>query len=252
MGREGRSALHNTPARSPRPVRAAAVVATSSLLMLSGCTSPPGEPADPASSPAPQAPSPTPTAAAPSPVEFVYAVPEEPCPPVSSLDTLPLSDEHPYALVNAGAVDQGNHILHVCTYARADQEDPDDVIFEDSAVLGGMIRLYQDIADAWPSTDYELPVGSTDLSDWLPATGYHDEFVWYEGCGPDTPCADGEPPTVRVLGWRSELHGRVGNLEFELHATYRSTDLPADVEMRNAAMLRDLVLAALEGRERVE
>ncbi|HEY8473652.1 MAG TPA: hypothetical protein VIL37_13585 [Natronosporangium sp.] len=252
MSRDGKPAMHSTPGRSPRPVRVAAVVATSALLVMVGCTSP-EEPPDPAASPETQAPSPTesPTpTAAPTPIEFVYAMPEEPCPPVSSLDTFPMVDEHPYALVNAGAWDRGDHILHVCTYVRADQEDPDDVIFEDSAVLGGTIRLYRDIADAWPSTDYELPIESADLNDWLPATGYHEEFVWYEGCGPDTTCDDGELPTV--LAWQSELRGRVGNLEFRLRATYRSTDLPADVEMRNAAMLRDLVLAALEGRERVE
>lgn len=235
--------------------RPAAAVAAVAALLLAGCTSP--EPPDVAPSPSattPETPPASVSPPAPEPITFAYEVPDRPCPPASTLPGLPHADEYPYRPVNAYIEDNGDYTYQVCTYRREDIDVGDRVV-EDYANVGGKVWLWRDIADLprLGTAQNRLPVESADLADWAAVSHTEDRGVIFEVCGPDgTECADGEEPTVRVHAWRTELRGVVGNLEFNLWATYRSADPPPDVELRTVALLRSRVMAEVERRERVE
>lgn len=237
------------------------VVLAAVAALLVGC----GQPADshtlatpdPTLTPSASAtPSASPSPAAPDPVTFVFQAPEQACPAVSALSSLPPVPDYSYDVVNSALVERDSHFYGVCTYRLVEIDSPDDDwVLTDHVVLGGNTFLYPDYPGApGPDETYrELPVHSDDLDDWLPATMTDPERVWQEGCGrPMTRCPEGVEPTVRTRMVRTYLRGRVGNLEFNMRSAYIAERLPSDVVRRNTALLREFVLASIAYRETID
>lgn len=256
MKHRGKAAGPGAPDRPARAWLGRVSLMAAIAALLPGCTSPEPPEVVPSLSPtAPVTPPASESPAAPEPITFAFEAPDPLCPPVSALYEFPHADEYPYGPVSSYLNDdQDDFMVLTCVYRREDI-DVGDRVLEDYANLGGQVWLWRDIADAPPGTFLgRLPVESDHLADWEAVSHTRDEGVTYEGCGPEgtNKCADGEEPTVRLRGWRTELRGAVGNLVFNIWTTYRSADPPPDVELRTVAMLRSWVMAEVEGRERID
>jgi hypothetical protein len=236
-------------------------------MVLPGCTSGDGPPAatqdsDVSASPShsPQEPEPTPAPSTPAeqtaPIEFRYQPPDPPCVPVSALDTLPASEDGSYALDDRFTEGEAR-LRAFCAYERSGigVGPEEDTILEDHVLITSEITLFREWGDSDFAAVYpELPVASDDLDDWSVAvsTSHKDDDPWWEGCGPATPCADDEEPTVRTYVWKTNFEGHAGNLEFYVRVYYIAEHLPFDAESQTIEIFRDLVLAVVESRERVE
>jgi hypothetical protein len=230
-------------------------------LLFAGCTggrAPESPPPTTAPSVAPETTMPEATAPTETlvPIEFAFERPDVPCPPPSQLDNLSLSDEHIYAL-EPRLIDQSERFYRFkafCRYTHADIGDGEDMVVEEHAAVVSEIALYREWGDSPFAGQYpELPVGSHDLHDWEVAVWAEDDRgVWWEGCGPETPCEAGEPPTVRTRARQLRFEGHVGNLEFDAAVIYIGERLPADVEARVVAIFRDLVLASIDNYARAD
>jgi hypothetical protein len=128
------------------------------------------------------------------------------------------------------------------------------MVLADHVVITSETRLFRTWEDAqWRDSYAVLPLESDNLDDWRIAIRHsRDKGVWWEGCGPDQPCADGEEPTVRTRAWQTQFDGYAGNLEFWVYITYVAERLPADAEARTVEIFRSLVLATVESYERVD
>ena len=116
------------------------------------------------------------------------------------------------------------------------------------------ISTFRDWADSdWSETYRPLPVSVDDLAAWS-ATGTGPRLIdpWREGCAPATPCPAGEEPTVRTRAHQSLFTAHAGNLEFHVRITYIAERPPPDVEERIVAIFRELALAAIADRARVD
>jgi hypothetical protein len=171
---------------------------------------------------------------------------------------LPLADRRAYELSNTYSdsdteVERSGHHLAVCGYERADIGDGEDMILEDHGSLSAELLLWRSWEDSVHASLYPaLPVQSADLDQWRIAMGFQRERVGWEGCGEETPCEEGEEPTVRTRKWLTDFHGHVGNLEFEVTVSYIAQRRPADLERRTVEIFRDFVLAAMQSYERAD
>lgn len=248
-----------TAGRSPL-VRCGMMLA-GTMLILAGCTGgqSPEDPTPPATSTPPATLPPAPTSQTPpvEPIEFTFQAPDPPCPPASSLETLPLSGEHDYESFKPSLFERDDSFFMICGYNPVGARGDEDMIVEDHASVSANIYLYRRWEDSrnsrqqfWP----ELPVGSDDLDDWKETVWTTDRRrVRWEGCGPETPCQDGEEPTVRTYASQWAIRGHVGNLDFdEVVVQYIAEQIPADVESRVLAIARDVVLAVVDSYERID
>lgn len=243
-------------------------VAVTSAVLLSGCTGQRAAEAPPTTAPAtPTTPTASPATPAtptePAQIEFEFRQPDPVCPPVSALETLPLADQDPYELVRSSSysdtdVERFGHFWTLCSYQRAEiGEGGDDMILEDHARISAQVNLYRRRDDPLNTnlglSNRPLPVQSVDLDDWRVAAGFDREMVWWEGCGEEGPCAEGEQPTTGTRAWQVVFKGHVGNLEFlDVTVSYIAQRLPADVELRTIEIFRDFALAAMDGYEPAE
>jgi hypothetical protein len=238
----------------PRRRRWVAVMAAGALL-VAGCTG--GRTPDDGAAATPETPGsrepPSPTTTAQT-IEFEYRPPEEPCLPPSGVQ-LPSAERYPYEVTATPLYEGYSSIMQTCTYNLADMSDVElDMFLDDHVGIFTRIRLFRSSTHSDVVVLDELPLASADLADWELAAFISsvDPHVEWEGCAPATPCVDGEEPTVRSHEATTFINGRVGNLLFEVQIDYTAEALPADVERRNLAIFRDLVLADVARRERAE
>lgn len=235
------------------------------VLLLTGCTSDeaPDAPGSPAPSPTP-ATAATPESQTPKPTEevrFVYQPPDSPCAPVSALETLPLPGGDPYILADPFFSDEDRfgYLLEICTYELATLKSVEgrdkDRVLTDHVQIEAQFRLYRDHADStfvelhlYP----ELPPEPGELDEWdeaFPTTGQ--QRAWWEECEP-APCAEGQDPSVRTYAFQRDFRGHVGNLEFDMTVAYIGETLPPGVEVTVVSVARDVVLAMVATKERVD
>jgi hypothetical protein len=242
--------------QSGRPLLIALVV----TLILSACTGgrdasdPPTTTAAPGTREAPETARPgSPTATEPrEPIQFAFQRPDEPCPPVTALESLP-TGSRAHWLADPSLHENEDNYLAICRYERPEvTEHDEDVVLEDHALITSEITLYSDWEGSpWDGVYPELPVESDRLDDWEVAIWARDDReVWWEGCG-SAPCDDGDEPTVRTYRLGLKFFGHVGNLEFYARVSYIAERLPADAESRIVAIFRDLVLAGVGSYGRV-
>jgi hypothetical protein len=241
-------------------VAAASVVVVAVAVLLVGCSGgqPLGGDGPPSPSPSVPAGSPTPTGSA-EPVgpteqdlaiEFAFQAPDEPCPPVSALTTLPPVDGEEYILHDPFLDERDTRFLEICTYKLAGVGE-DDIVLQDHVHVSAHFTLFRQ----WAGTELyrPLPISVDDLAAWSAVrTGTRLIDPWREGCAPATPCPTGEEPTVRTRGHESLFAAHAGNLEFYVNVVYIAERLPPDVEERTVAIFRELALAAIAERERVD
>lgn len=241
--------------------RGIALVALGALV-VAGCTGGEGPQEPPSAGPATTAVPVSPATATPKgspvePIEFNFRAPEPPCPPVSALETLPLSDARSYESFEPSRFEHDDSFYMICSYNRVGARGDEDMLAEEHASVSANVTLYRRWEDSpnsgleyWP----ELPVGSDDLDEWERAAWTSDDRrVRWEGCGPNTPCEEGEEPIFRTHASRWAFTGHVGNLDFdEVTVQYIGAQIPADVESKVVAIFRDFVLAVIETYERVD
>jgi hypothetical protein len=251
------------PARRRRAPRVAAIaaIAAAGALLAPGCTSgegggptAPSEPAPAAASASSAPPPPSPSPSGREAITFVHQRPDPPCLPAPDLTFLPSAGEHRYESLEPALFEEerGGFREH-CSYKLAEIGDGEDMVRDDHVYVSLNMALFRQWRDSsWYGVYPEIPVGSDDLRDWsfgIPRPGRN--VVW-EGCGPATPCAGGEEPTVRTYSSQTGFYGHVGNLEIYARITYIAEHLPADVQDRITAIFRELVLAIVDSKERVE
>ncbi|HEY8472762.1 MAG TPA: hypothetical protein VIL37_09030 [Natronosporangium sp.] len=234
--------------------------ATIGALFFGGCTAGRESEAQPPSPPAitatPAAPTASQRATVPplEPIEFTFQAPDEPCPPVSSLETLPVPDGHRYESFEPFVTDDDGYFSMICSYNIVGARGANDTIIEDHASVSAQIQLYRSWEESptsrlsfWP----EFPLWSEDLADWARASvGDGDRYVRWEGCGEDTPCEGSEEPTVRTYASRWDFRGHVGNLDFnDVTVQFIGEQIPPDVELIVTEILRDFVLAVVDHYE---
>lgn len=241
--------------------RMLAAVAVTGLLLVPGCVS--GGDSDTPATPegagsqtgaATPALSPGPTPSPAEPIRFVYAPPDSPCVPVADLMFLPSAGERDYESVDPdfSRENVGGGWREYCIYRLAEIGDGDDMVRADHVFIRMDYAVYRKWEDSDEQSYPELPVWSDDVELWRQFDITRDPRVVWEGCGPATPCEDGEEPTVRTYGLRAWYSGHVGNLELDVRIEYIAERLPVDVEDRLVAIFRDLVLAVVDSKERVE
>lgn len=210
-------------------------------------TTPPTSVAPPSLSPSP---SPSPVEA--TDIEFVYEPPDSPCLPASDLTFLPAARDRTYELINSyvHALEVSGGLREGCQYELAEIGDGDDMVLDDHVQFTLHVTVFQD-RPAWFRDFQALPVESDDLGVWPLGVSRPISVVW-EGCGPGVACAEGEKPTVRTHVRQASFEGHIGNLEINARINYIAEGLPADVAERTAAIYRDLVLAVVDSKERVE
>lgn len=205
---------------------------------------------------APDSPTPDPADA----VRFAYQPPDSPCPPASALETLPLPGGSPYALTDPYFSDNGRfgYLLEICRYGLTELKDiagPDeDTVLADHVVVNAKFKLYRDREADSPNVDLypELPPEPGELDEWdeaFPTTGQ--QRAWWEECEP-APCAEGQDPSVRTYAFQRDFRGHVGNLEFDMTVAYIGETLPPGVEDTVVSVARDVVLAMVATKERVD
>lgn len=247
--------------RAPRLVNAAGAA----VLLLTGCTSgdapdghssPSPDPSTPATSAAPESQMPDPA----GDVRFAYQPPDSPCPPVSTLETLPLSGGGPYVLTDPffSNDDRFGYLLEICTYELAELKDvvgrDEDTVLTDHVQVEAHFRLYRDRETDSPNVDLypALPPEPGELDQWDQAASWNRKRrVWWEECEP-APCAEGQEPTVRTYAFQRDFKGHVGNLEFDVTVAYIGETLPRGVEVTVVSVARDVVLAMVATKQRVD
>jgi hypothetical protein len=250
------------PGLCARPRALCAAAAVAGLLLVPGCTSggdgdvtaTPEVTASPSVAASPSA-APSPSPSPPEPMEFVYAPPDSPCLPAAQLTFLPSAAEHEYVSVEPefGEENVGGGWREYCAYRLAEIGDGRDMVLDDHVFIRMDYAVYRQWGDSsWVGAYPELPVWSDDLERWRLFDITRDPEVRWEGCGPATPCEDGEEPTVRTYGLRAWYSGHVGNLELDVRIEYIAEHLPADVEDRLVEIFRDLVFAVVDSKERVQ
>jgi hypothetical protein len=232
-------------------------------VLLVGCSGgqPLGGDGSPSPSPSVPAGSPAPTGSAEPigpteedlAIEFAFEAPDEPCPPVSALTTLPPVDGEEYVLHDPFLEELDTRFLEICTYRLAGVGE-DDIVLEEHVRVSAHFTLFRDWADSdWGEMYRPLPVSSDDRAAWSAArTTARLIDPWREGCAPATPCPAGEEPTVQTRAHQSLFAAHAGNLEFHVRITYIAERLPPDVEERTVAIFRELALAAIANRERLD
>jgi hypothetical protein len=227
--------------------------------LLAGCTGPDADDGETSPPPTNQLPTSPPasswsTPTALEPVEFRYAAPEQPCPRASAL-RLPSAEAYPYESIDPLLDEQPGSILSICEYNLAGLTDDErQMVLNDHVWIFAQVSLRPSRTDLFLRELDDLPLESDDLGDWDRAASVYsdDRGVVWQGCGNGIPCADGEEPTVQTRAMHTDVRGRVGNIQFIVGVTYTAVNLPADVELRNLAIFRDLVLADVARREQME
>lgn len=185
----------------------------------------------------------------PSDIDFVFQLPEEPCPAAGPRLGGGRLDMANYRLLDPRVHEQDENIHVICLYDREELlDDNGSLVSEDHVRIVSELSLYPTREDSPSSANYaELPATSRELIHWEEAVLTSRELDAANICDIMDPC--GKESSVALEGREHVFAGHVGNLEFYVSVIYFSETIPEDALERNTAIFRNLALATVENYE---